>query len=68
MRHNPRVGASNWQLCFKNELPWRLWMQALQRSDIGSYVKRILLADSDDGGRTWHNVRRVLENCLIRLI
>ena len=43
-------------------------MQALQRSDIGSYVKRILLADSDDGGRTWHNVRRVLENCLIRLI
>lgn len=57
VRHNPRVGASNWQLCFKNELPWRLWMQALQRSDIGSYVKRILLADSDDGGRTWHNVR-----------
>ena len=57
VRHNPRVGAGNWHQCFENELPWRLWMRALQRSDIGSYVKRILLADSEDGGRNWGNVR-----------
>ena len=57
VRHNPRVGAGNWRQCFGNELPWRLWMRALQRSDIGSYVKRILLADSEDGGLTWDNVR-----------
>lgn len=57
VRHNPRVGVGNWHLCFANEQPWRLWMRALQRSDIGSYVKRILLADSEDGGRNWGNVR-----------
>ncbi|MDP7398574.1 MAG: sialidase family protein [Lentisphaeria bacterium] len=43
-----------------HEDPWRLWsMQYGQNmpDNIGSVQKNVLLADSDDGGETWTNVR-----------
>ncbi|HCN08543.1 MAG TPA: hypothetical protein DIT01_11475 [Lentisphaeria bacterium] len=56
----PRPGA--WPVYLEKEYEdlWRMWaMQYGQTvsSVLGSVVKNILLADSDDGGVTWTNVR-----------
>jgi hypothetical protein len=56
VRDNTRVPTEDWQRCFKNEMAWRYWQRMFRLADLGSYVKRLLLAESDDGGVTWTNV------------
>ena len=57
VRNNPSIPVDDWRRAFKNEMPWRLWMRAFGFSTISSYAKRIMLADSDDGGLSWNNIR-----------
>ena len=54
-RNNPRVPASDLQRPFRNEGPWRLWQRFQGARGLSSHTKRITLAESDDGGQTWHN-------------
>ncbi len=56
VRDNTRVLPDDWQRCFRNEMAWRYWQRMCRLADLGSYVKRLLLAESDDGGVTWTNV------------
>ena len=42
---------------FRNEGPWRLWQRFQGARGLSSYTKRITLAESDDGGQTWHSQR-----------
>ena len=57
VRNNPSLSAADWRRAFANEMPWRLWMRAFGFANVTSYTKRIMLADSDDHGLTWNNVR-----------
>ena len=54
-RNNPRVPPNDLQRPFRNEGPWRLWQRFQGARGLSSYTKRITLAESDDGGQTWHN-------------
>ena len=56
-RNNPRVPSSDFQRPFRNEGPWRLWQRFQGARGLSSYTKRITMAESDDGGSTWHNQR-----------
>jgi hypothetical protein len=56
VRDNTPVPADDWQRCFKNEMAWRHFQRLSQQTRLTSYVKRLLLAESDDGGVTWTNV------------
>ena len=56
-RNNPRVPANDLQRPFRNEGPWRLWQRFQGARGLSSYTKRITLAESDDGGVTWHSQR-----------
>ena len=56
-RNNPRVPSSDLQRPFRNEGPWRLWQRFQSARGLSSYTKRITLAESEDGGQTWHNQR-----------
>ena len=56
-RNNPRVPPSDLQRPFRNEGPWRLWQRFQGARGLSSYTKRITLAESDDGGGTWHSQR-----------
>ena len=56
-RNNPRVPANDLQRSFRNEGPWRLWQRFQGARGLSSYTKRITLAESVDGGRTWHSQR-----------
>ena len=56
-RNNPRVPSSDLQRPFRNEGPWRLWQRFQGARGLSSYTKRITLAESDDGGETWHSQR-----------
>jgi Neuraminidase (sialidase) len=56
-RNNPRVPPNDLQRPFRNEGPWRLWQRFQGAHGLSSYTKRITLAESDDGGQTWHSQR-----------
>ena len=56
-RNNPRVPPNDLQRPFRNEGPWRLWQRFQGARGLSSYTKRITLAESDDGGQTWHSQR-----------
>jgi len=55
-RNNIPPPLDAWQVFLKNER-WRLWQRQLGHPPLQSVEKNILLADSDDGGVTWTNVR-----------
>ena len=54
-RNNPRVPPNDLQRPFRNEGPWRLWQRFQGARGLSSYTKRVTLAESDDGGQTWHS-------------
>ncbi len=54
-RNNPRIPPNDLQRPFRNEGPWRLWQRFQGARGLSSYTKRITVAESDDGGRTWHS-------------
>ena len=56
-RNNPRIPPSDLQRPFRNEGPWQLWQRFQGTRGLTSYTKRITLAESDDGGQTWHGQR-----------
>jgi hypothetical protein len=56
-RNNPRVPIDDLQRPFRNEGPWLLWQRLGNHRTLSSYTKRITLAESDDGGATWHSQR-----------
>jgi len=56
-RNNPRVPLDDLQRPFRNEDPWLLWQRFTRISGLASYTKRMTLAESDDGGLTWHSQR-----------
>ena len=56
-RNNPRVPPNDLQRPFRNEGPWRLWQRFQGARGLSSYTKRVTLAESDDGGQTWHSQR-----------
>jgi len=58
-RNNPRVPLDDLQRPFRNEGPWLLWQRVGPIPGVSSYTKRITLAESDDGGLTWHSQRPV---------
>ena len=56
-RNNPRVPPNDLQRPFRNEGPWRLWQRFQGARGLSSYTKRMTVAESDDGGQTWHSQR-----------
>ena len=56
-RNNPMVPHNDLQRPFRNEGPWRLWQRFQGTRGLASYTKRMTLAESDDGGHTWHSQR-----------
>ena len=62
VRNNLMPKPDAWPICLddEHEVPWRLWMMqyGMAKGNILTSVnKNVLLADSDDGGVTWTNVR-----------
>ena len=62
VRNNLRPNPDAWPVCLEDEYedPWRLWLMeyGMAKGNILSSVqKNVLLADSDDGGVTWTNIR-----------
>ena len=56
-RNNPSIPHNDLQRPFRNEGPWRLWQRFQGIRGLASYTKRMTLAESDDGGYTWHSQR-----------
>jgi hypothetical protein len=56
-RHNPRITLDYLDLPLRNYTAWRFWQRHRNGRDLSSYVKRVLLADSEDGGITWTGTR-----------
>ncbi len=61
VRNNLIPGPGHVQAYFEDEHEdyWRLWLMQYGRADsLESAHKNVMLADSDDGGATWTNVRK----------
>ena len=56
-RNNPMVPPDALGRPFRNKGPWQLWQRFQGTRGLSSYTKRITLAESDDGGLTWHSQR-----------
>lgn len=58
-RNNPHISIDDLQRPFRNEGPWLFWQRFRGWPGLASYSKRMTLAESDDGGLTWHRQRPV---------
>jgi hypothetical protein len=59
VRFNVTPPRSRFDLYLKNKWQWLFWQRVGKRHDLTSYVKGLILLDSEDGGMTWDNPRQV---------